>query len=91
MSELSSELQVSPIRTPERQWLCEVLGASITDVQARVIGDSRGFISTTWQLSLSTDPPGVLPVTLVLKSESSNPLFQALGRERRSFERETRF
>ena len=83
--------QGSAIRTPDRDWLAQVLGVVITDLQARVIGESRGFISTTWQLSLSTDPPGRLPPTLVLKSESSNPLFQALGRERRSFDREIRF
>lgn len=79
------------IRTPERQWLSEVLGVCISDLQTRVVGESRGFISTTWQLRLSTDPPGLLPATLVLKSESSNPMFHALGRERRSFEREIRF
>lgn len=79
------------IRTPDRDWLSQVMGVAITDLQAQVIGEGRGFISTTWQLTLATDPPGRLPATLVLKSESSNPLFQALGRERRSFEREIRF
>jgi hypothetical protein len=83
--------QGSAIRTPDRDWLSQVLGVSITDLQARVIGESRGFLSSTWQLSLGTDPPGRLPATLVLKSESANPLFQALGRERRSFDREIRF
>lgn len=86
-----SEPDLPPIRTPDPEWLAQVLGVSISHVEAQVIGDSRGFISTTWQLRLSTDPPGSLPPSLVLKSESSNPLFQALGRERRSFDRETSF
>jgi len=60
-------------------------------MESRVIGDSRGFISTTWQLLIATDPPGLLPTSMVLKSESSNPVFQTLGRERRSFEREISF
>lgn len=38
-----------------------MLGVSTTDPQARVIGESCGFISTTWQLTLATDPPGLLP------------------------------
>lgn len=83
--------QPSSIRTPDPEWLSQVLGVRISDLQARVIGDSRGFISTTWQISIKTEPPGLLPASLVLKSESSNPLFQALGRERRSFDREIKF
>jgi len=79
------------MRTPDRHWLSEVLGVHLSEVRSRVIGDSRGFLSTTWQLRLRTDPPGLLPESLVLKSESSDPLFQALGRERHAFEREIRF
>jgi hypothetical protein len=79
------------IRTPAAPWLSEVLGVRLSEVRSEVIGNSRGFLSTTWRLQLRTDPPGLLPESLVLKSESANPLFQALGRERRAFEREIRF
>lgn len=85
-------MEIPPsIRTPDATWLSEVLGTAITSLDARVIGADRGFLSTTWQLTLSSDPPGRCPRSLVLKSESSNPIFQSVGRERRSFDREIRF
>ena len=79
---------VAGIRQPETTWLSEGLGTRITGLESRVIGSSRGFVSTTWRLRLEADPPGSAPPSLVLKSESSNPQFQAIAREQRCFERE---
>lgn len=80
-----------PIRTPDADWLSQVLGTPITALQTEVIGASRGFVSTTWQLALSTDPPGLLPQKLVLKSESRDPEFREIGRQACCFQREINF
>lgn len=82
---------VPAIRAPDVDWLSEVLGARITDLKARVIGASRGFVSTTWHLQLQGDPPGSVPASLVLKGESNDPEFRELGRQSCCFEREINF
>jgi len=80
-----------PIRTPDADWLSQVLAARITALETEVIGASRGFVSTTWQLAMSTDPPGQLPQRLVLKSESRDPEFREIGRQACCFQREINF
>jgi aminoglycoside/choline kinase family phosphotransferase len=79
------------IRRPELVWLSEVLGQTITAMESLEIGASRGFLSTTWRVQLQTDPASALPSSLVLKSESSQPLFQAIARKRNAFAREIAF
>lgn len=79
------------LRRPELGWLREQLGMDLLGFEEEVIGASRGFISTTWRLRLQSDPPGVPPQSVVLKSETSNPEFRQLARDLRAFEREVRF
>lgn len=52
------------------------------------MGPSRGFQSTTWKLHLSCEPAGSAPATVVLKSETSNPAFNAFSRLHNAFGRE---
>lgn len=92
---MSDPLDPAPVpeglRRAEAGWLGEQLGVAVRGFEEEVIGASRGFISTTWRLVLDTDPPGVAPGSVVLKSETSNPQFRAIGRAERAFEREVRF
>jgi aminoglycoside phosphotransferase (APT) family kinase protein len=79
------------LRRAELGWLREQLGIELLGFEEEVIGASRGFISTTWRLRLQSDPPGVPPHSVVLKSETSNAQFRRLARDLRAFEREVRF
>lgn len=82
---------LQPIRRADAPWLARVLGVPVVDFSEEVIGAERGFVSSTTRLRLRTDPPGLGPASVVLKSESANPVFQGLSRRLRAFEREVRF
>ena len=88
---LDSEPVPEGLRRAEAGWLADQLGVAVRGFEEEVIGAGRGFISTTWRLVLDTDPPGLAPGSVVLKSETSNPQFRAIGRQERAFEREVSF
>ncbi|MFZ9849059.1 MAG: hypothetical protein ACO3EF_00660, partial [Vulcanococcus sp.] len=66
--------QVDPgvVKLPEPEWIGEVLGTTITGLDTKLLGESRGFQSTTWRLNLSCEPPESGPASVILKSETSD-------------------
>lgn len=78
-------------RPVEPAWLSEQLGCEVVGLEEELIGQERGFLSTTRRLHLRTDPVGSGPASVVFKCESGDPLFQGVARERRAFEREVGF
>ncbi len=76
------------VRVPEADWIAEVLGCKIRHLQAERLGDGRGLQSTAWRLSLESDPVDACPPTLILKSETADPMFNELSRLNNAFERE---
>jgi Ser/Thr protein kinase RdoA (MazF antagonist) len=79
------------IRQPDAAWLAKVLGTDLAINDIKEIGSNRGFLSTTWRLLINATPADSAPASIVLKSQSSNPLFMRLASERRSFDREIAF
>jgi Ecdysteroid kinase-like family len=76
------------VRKPDPEWIGEILGASIRSLEARLLGESRGFQSTTWHLRLEAEIPGSCPASVILKSETSDADFQAFSRLNNAFGRE---
>jgi thiamine kinase-like enzyme len=91
MDGLDEGITQPSLRKPDAEWLSTILGTEISIDQETDIGASRGFLSTTWRLKLSSSSTEFIPTSLVLKSQSSNPLFSKIAHERRSFEREIAF
>lgn len=70
----------SVVKQPEPEWIGEALGTSITSMEARLLGEARGFQSTTWRLLLSCDPPEAGPASVILKSETADEAFNTFSR-----------
>lgn len=64
-------------------------GATVAVTDCEAIG--TGQMSTSLRVGLSTDPPGRLPPTLVLKQPSPDPASRAASRATRTYEIETSF
>jgi len=75
-------------RVPQADWISEALGSTVVDLQAELLGDEMGLQSTTWRLQLRYAEPGSGPASLILKSETSDPDFQAMSRLSNAFGRE---
>lgn len=75
-------------KVPQAEWISEALGTTVVDLQAEPLGDELGLQSTTWRLQLSYADPGSGPASLILKSETSDPDFQAMSRVNNAFGRE---
>lgn len=82
--------QVEPgvVKLPEPEWIGEVLGTTITGLDTQLLGEARGFQSTTWRLSLRCDPPESGPASVILKSETSDEDFNVFSRVNNAFGRE---
>lgn len=82
--------QVDPgiVKLPEPKWIGEALGTSITGLDTKLLGESRGFQSTTWLLNLSCEPPESGPASAILKSETSDEDFNSFSRLNNAFGRE---
>jgi len=78
----------SLVRHPEPGWIGEALGTTVTGLQAKLLGEARGFQSTTWRLELSCEPPEAGPASVILKSETANQEFNTFSRLNHAFERE---
>jgi hypothetical protein len=78
----------SAVKLPEPGWIGAVLGATITALDAQLLGETRGFQSTTWQLSLRSDPPLSAPASVILKSEASDGERNTFSRLHNAFARE---
>ncbi|MCP9805495.1 phosphotransferase [Cyanobium sp. T1B-Tous] len=76
------------VKQPEPDWIGEVLGTTVKSLEAKLLGEARGFQSTTWRLELSCDPPGAGPASVILKSETSDQDFNAFSRLNNAFGRE---
>lgn len=82
----------STIEDLSEPWLSEILGAPVRAFRSRVIGDARGFLSTTAAVDLeyaggATDAPA----GVVVKIEPAEGELRTLEREVHAFEREIRF
>jgi hypothetical protein len=75
-------------KLPQAEWISEALGTTVVDLQAELLGDEMGLQSTTWRLQLRYAEPGSGPASLILKSETSDPDFQAMSRVSNAFGRE---
>lgn len=40
------------VKQPEPQWIGEALGTNVKSLKAKLLGEGRGFQSTTWRLEL---------------------------------------
>jgi hypothetical protein len=78
----------SVVKQPKPEWIGEALGTSITSMEARLLGEARGFQSTTWRLLLSCDPPEAGPASVILKSETADEAFNTFSRLNNAFGRE---
>ena len=87
-SEVLSPVAAHTVKLPEPGWIGDALGTTIASLEAQPMGPSRGFQSTTWKLHLNCEPVGSAPATVVLKSETSNPAFNAFSRLHNAFGRE---
>ena len=76
------------VKQPEPQWISEALGTNVKSLEAKLLGEGRGFQSTTWRLELSCDPPEQGPTSVILKSETSNKDFNEFSRLNNAFGRE---
>ena len=84
----ADSVQPAIVQLPEPEWIGEALGVTITDLKAELLGEARGFQSTTWRLTLRCDPPGSGPESVILKSETSNEGQNAFSRLNNAFGRE---
>lgn len=84
----AQELALQGVRRPDPQWIGDILGAEIRSLEASLLSESRGFQSTTWLLQLEAETPGSCPASVILKSEASDPDFQAFSRMSNAFGRE---
>lgn len=64
-------------------------GGSVTVTDAKPIG--TGQMSSSVRVTVATDPPGLLPGTLVVKRPSADPASRAASRATRTYEIETAF
>jgi len=76
------------VRHPEPGWIGEALGTTVKSLETRLLGEARGFQSTTWLLQLNCDPPGGGPASVILKSETANEAFNTFSRLNNAFVRE---
>ncbi|QNJ24491.1 phosphotransferase enzyme family protein [Synechococcus sp. SYN20] len=83
-----SSFDPSVVKVPEAEWIGDVLGCRIKNLRADRLGDGRGLQSTAWRLGLEAEPADGCPETLILKSETADPMFNELSRLNNAFERE---
>ena len=76
------------VKQPEPGWIGQVFGTTVTSLEARLLGEARGFQSTTWHLKLRCDPPEGGPASVILKSETANQDFNEFSRLNNAFGRE---
>ena len=76
------------VRHPEPGWIGEALGTTVKGLETRLLGEARGFQSTTWLLQLNCDPPDGAPASVILKSETANEAFNTFSRLNNAFVRE---
>ena len=76
------------VKQPEPGWIGQALGTSVTALEARLLGEARGFQSTTWHLQLRCEPPEGGPASVILKSETADQDFNAFSRLNNAFGRE---
>ena len=81
-------LDESIVKAPEPDWIGSALGLTITSLDAELLGEARGFQSTTWRLGLTCEPPGNGPASVILKSETSDEDFNSFSRLNNAFGRE---
>ncbi len=84
----SQEQATAGVRQPDPEWIGNILGTRIRSLEATLLGESRGFQSTTWHLRLDAETPGSCPASVILKSETSDADFQAFSRLNNAFGRE---
>ena len=83
-----SDFDPSVVKVPEPDWIGDVLGCRIKNLRVNRLGDGRGLQSTAWRLGLEAEPADGCPATLILKSETADPMFNELSRLNNAFERE---
>ena len=83
-----SSFDPSVVKVPEAEWIGDVLGCRIKNLRADRLGDGRGLQSTAWRLGREAEPADGCPATLILKSETADPMFNELSRMNNAFERE---
>ena len=83
-----SSFDPSIVRAPEPEWIGDALGCRVKTLKADRLGDGRGLQSTAWRLSLEPESEDECPPTLILKSETADPMFNELSRLNNAFERE---
>lgn len=76
------------VKNPEADWIGQALGTTITDLEAKLLGEGRGLQSTAWRLDLRCEPPGSGPASVILKSETANQDFNEFSRLNNAFGRE---
>jgi hypothetical protein len=87
-SDPTSELPVGAVKHPEPAWIGEALGTTVRSLEARLLGEARGFQSTTWRLRLDYAPGAGGPGSVILKSETADQDFNAFSRLNNAFGRE---
>ncbi|MFM2157951.1 MAG: hypothetical protein RLZZ124_425 [Cyanobacteriota bacterium] len=84
----ASGAQASVVKQPEPEWIGQALGTTVKSLEARLLGEARGFQSTTWRLQLSCEPPEADPASVILKSETADESFNSFSRLNNAFGRE---
>ena len=79
------------VKRPEPEWISQALGTTVKSLEAQLLGEARGFQSTTWRLSLNCEPADAGPSSVILKSETSNQDFNDFSRLNNAFGREVGF
>jgi hypothetical protein len=82
------ELDPAVVQQPEPGWISEALGTTVTSLEARLLGEARGFQSTTWHLQLTCEQPEAGPASVILKSETADENFNTFSRLNNAFGRE---
>jgi hypothetical protein len=76
------------VKRPEPGWIGEALGTTVNSLEAQLLGENRGFQSTTWRLLLNCEPADTAPSSVILKSETANQDFNDFSRLNNAFGRE---
>ena len=84
----SKDFDGSVVQQPEPAWIGAVFGTTITRLESQLLGEARGFQSTTWRLTLNCEPPESAPACVILKSETSDVDCNAFSRLNNAFKRE---
>ena len=66
-------------------------GATVTDVSAEQIGVGQGILALLWRLTMTYEPAGAGPPTMILKLPHTMPESRHISAAFRFYEREVRF